>query len=101
MGGKKDVPLDVLRIAALKDPLHRWIAVIAEQHEVGIGALNIQPYLHRDGTVIAFAVGVILERSVQENTAPIAQIYTIELENFMSRNGETPSGKLFVFVFSE
>jgi hypothetical protein len=101
MRGEKDVPLDVLSIADLKDPLHRWIAVIAEQHEVGIGALNIQPDLHCDGTVITLAVGVILKRSVQENTAPIAQICCIELENLMSRNGETPPGELFVFVFSE
>ena len=79
MGGEKDVPLDVLSIAALKDPLYRWIAVIAEQHEVGIGTFNIQPDLHCNRAVIALAVGGIFERSVQEHAASITQIHTIEL----------------------
>src|SRR5215469_7437809 len=100
MGSQEDVPLDVLSIAALKNPLYRWIAVIAEQHEIRIGTFNIQPHLHCNRTVITFAVGVIFERSVQKHAAAITQIHTIELENFMSGNGETPPREFFVFVFS-
>ena len=67
--------------------------MIAEEHQVGVRTLNIQANLHRNRTIVPLLLGGVLERPMEEHTALVAQIDTVELNNLVPRYEKQPLGK--------